>query len=54
MTSRDICKRLPINKEKGYLFAIPLKNIKVKIKIQEAMIFLKTIRVSSSNQSLSI
>jgi hypothetical protein len=36
----------PINKERGNLLAIPLKKMKVKIKIQEATNSFKTIRGS--------
>jgi hypothetical protein len=48
VTLQSSCKRVldnfyghfqegcPINKERGNLFAIPLKKLKVKIKIQEA------------------
>jgi hypothetical protein len=38
-----------VNKERGNLFAKPLKKLTVKIKIQEAIDSLKTIRGSSSN-----
>jgi hypothetical protein len=38
----------PINKERGNLFAIPLKKLKVKIKIKEATDSFKTSRGSSS------
>jgi hypothetical protein len=35
--TRDICTRVaPVGKERGNLFAIPLKNIKVQIKTQGA------------------
>jgi hypothetical protein len=33
---RHLQEGCPINKERGNLFAIPLKKLKVKIKIQEA------------------
>jgi hypothetical protein len=38
---RHLQEGCPINKERGNLFAIPLKKIKVKIKIQEATDSLK-------------
>jgi hypothetical protein len=45
ITSKDICtfaRRCPVNKERGNLFAIPLKKLEVKIKIQETTVYLKT------------
>jgi hypothetical protein len=42
ITSIEICYRVaPIVKKRGNLFAIPLKKLKVKIKIQEATDSLK-------------
>jgi hypothetical protein len=47
--SRHLQEGYPINKESGNLFAIPLKKLKVKIKIKKQPTVLKPIRNSSSN-----
>jgi hypothetical protein len=46
---RHLQEGCPINKERGNLFAIPPKKLKVKIKIQEELTVLKSLRGSSSH-----
>jgi hypothetical protein len=46
---RHLQEGCPIYKEKGNLFAISIKKLKVKIKIQKATDSFKTIRGSSSD-----
>jgi hypothetical protein len=46
---RHLIEGFPINKEIGNLFAIPMKKLKVKKKIQKQLTALKTTRGSPSN-----
>jgi hypothetical protein len=51
---RHLQEGCPINKERGNLFAIPLKKLKVKINIQEATDSFKNCKSSSFNRVLSL
>jgi hypothetical protein len=51
---RHLQEGCPINKERGNLFAIPLKKLEVKIKIQEATDSFKNCKRFISNKVLSL